>query len=367
MMNILYLLNHAGKGGSEKYVYSMARYCAGKGHRIYFAYNEKGPLVEQMAMAGAINKRVIMASPYDFKAARQLCEFCEENGIDIIHTQFARENYIAVFARRQFGCKAKIIHTCHINTENNFIWRLTNRLFMGANDAIIAVCESVKRKLIENNYPPDKISVIYNGIPYRDTIEKSTVLQDSFHVEKERFFFISLARFSGEKGIFFMLAAVKKLLAKSTDFVLVIAGDGPLLEKANDFVKENGLENHVILPGYRTDGGDLLLSAHCFINASSSEALSFAILEAMEAGLPVIATDVGGNPEIINADTNCGKLVACNDEGGLAEHMAYMMNNRKEAENMGENARFAIKNRFNVDNCLKTTYNIYLEQCSATT
>ncbi|MDL2248407.1 glycosyltransferase, partial [Tyzzerella sp. OttesenSCG-928-J15] len=120
-----------------------------------------------------------------------------------------------------------------------------------------------------------------------------------------------------------------------------------------------GLENHVFLPGYRTDGDNLLRSADCFINASSSEALSFAILEAMEAGLPIIATNIGGNPDIVNENTNCGALVEYNDIQALAKAMEDIMADEAKQNELSLNARLAVKNIFNVDNSVKTAYNIY--------
>ena len=357
-MNILYLINHAGKGGSEKYVKSMAEYAAAKGANIFFVYNEKGPLVAVMEKISKKTMQLTMRSPFDCSAARSLSKFCANNKIDIVHTQFARENYIAIlsnlFARKPSACKTAIIHTCHINTPNNNLWRLMNKVFMKANYRVIAVCTSARDLLIKNNYPADKIQLVFNGIEYREDLEKPDKADKPF-------VFVSLTRFSEEKGIFFLLESAKVLFEKGVDFTLTIAGDGPLYEEAKRYTELNKLSEVISLPGYCDNAGELLLKADCFINSSSSEALSFAILEAMEAGLPVIATDVGGNPDIVNEKTNCGILVAYNNSNEMAEAMNYMLDNPLKAHEMAENARKAVKEIFNVDNCIKTTYNVYSE------
>ena len=364
-MNILYLINHAGKGGSEKYVLCMAECAMSEGDKVFLLYNEHGPLVSQAENLGIRPSQINMASPLDIKAAKALAKYCKANKIDIIHTQFARENYIAVLSKKLFSNQVQIIHTCHINTENNGLWRFINKMLSGHNYKIIAVCNSVKNKLISNNYPAGKVQVIFNGVPFRENISKTNYTAETLGITGNPFIFITLARFSEEKGIFFLLEGAKLLKESGSEFALVIAGDGPLYNEAAEYVSANGLSDCVYLPGYRQDGAELLTGSDCFINSSSSEALSFAILEAMEAGLPIIATNVGGNPDIINENTNCGLLVEYNDAKGLSQSMAEIINNPAKTAALAENSRKAIANIFNVDNSIKTAYTIYLESISA--
>lgn len=357
-MNILYLINHAGKGGSEKYVKLLAEYAASQENNIFFVYNEDGLLANQMESITGNLLRLEMKSPFDLAAAKALSGYCKANKIDIIHTQFARENYIAIVSKKFFGNRAKIIHTCHINTPNNILWQLMNKLFMKENHRIIAVCSSVRELLISNNYPADKVQLVYNGISYRENLER-------LKKNTKPVTFVSVTRFSEEKGIFFLLEAAKLLKERGADFLLTIAGDGPLYEDAVKFVEKNELIKNISLPGYCNDIESLLLNSECFINSSSSEALSFAILEAMEAGLPIIATNIGGNPDIVNEKTNCGLLVPYGSNECLANAMTYITDNPKEAAVMAKNARKAVKEIFNVDNSIKTAYNIYLEAMEA--
>ena len=360
-MNILYLINYAGKGGSEKYVLSMAEYAISKGDKPFLLYNEHGPLVNQAEDLGVNCEQINMTNPFDIKAAKILSNYCKSHSIEIIHTQFARENYIAILSKKLFGNNTQIIHTCHINTENNSTWRFINKMLAGYNYKIIAVCNSVKNKLISNNYPAEKITVIFNGVPYRDKIEKNTYTAEQLGISGKAFIFISLTRFSEEKGIFFLLESAKLLKENGNHFALVIPGDGPLYEDALKYVHTNDLSDCIYMPGYRQDGEKLLLGSDCFINSSSSEALSFAILEAMEAGLPIIATNVGGNPDIINESTNCGLLVEYDNAKALSRAMANIMGDNFKTTQMAENSRKAIANIFNIDNSIKTTYTIYLE------
>ena len=98
-MKILYLINHAGKAGTEKYVYNLVKRFGGTETECYFAFNEAGQLSEQMDDLGIPCFQVEMKNPFDLKAAKKIAAICKANEIDIIHSHYPRENYIAVLSR----------------------------------------------------------------------------------------------------------------------------------------------------------------------------------------------------------------------------------------------------------------------------
>ena len=112
-MKILYLLNYAGKGGTEKYVRDLVTEYHGKRAECFFAYDEEGLLLEQLKTIGVKCVKLPMKSVFDIAAAKNLANLCKENGIDIIHTQFPRENYIAVLSKL-FNKKIKVFNTSHL-------------------------------------------------------------------------------------------------------------------------------------------------------------------------------------------------------------------------------------------------------------
>ena len=160
-MNILFLINHAGKGGSEKYVYVLSSYLNNKNNKIFFIYNEDGNLVEKMKSLGAVTDQVEMKNPFDKKAVSYIKDFCELKQIDIIHTQFQRETYIALQVKKQLP-NLKVINTSHMITEDKFYKKILNKVIVKNIDGVISVCTKNKEVLIENGYPQDKIKVIFN-------------------------------------------------------------------------------------------------------------------------------------------------------------------------------------------------------------
>lgn len=352
-MNILYVMNYAGVGGSEKYVETLA---ARKrpGVRVHFIYNLHGGLCARMEEQGVNPVRVNMRSPFDLAAARQIARYCEEHRVDVIHAQFQRENYVSILSKL-FYPRARVVYTSHIIMRNGPARRLLNRVVCRGDDAVIAVCNAGARQLAVGGVPAEKIRVVFNGVPvHARRLDLGT--------GREPFTFITVTRFSEEKGVFFLLEAVTALKGMTDKpFRVTMVGGGPLFQNAIAFAKTNGLAETVTFTGFRQDAGALLAEAGAYVNSSANESLSFAILEALAAGLPVIATDVGGNPDIVNEETRCGLLVAYGDAPGLARAMLRVMSAPEEARAWGENARRTAETIFNEDAMVEQTYKIYEE------
>ena len=159
MLNILYIINHAGKAGTEKYVYNLIKTFNGTKTRCIFAFNEAGLLSEQVESLGVKSYVLPMRNPFDLKAAKQLAKICRENNIDIIHAQYPRENYIAILSKL-FRSRAKVVYTCHLTYYPPKIWYIVNRLIMPHDDKIISVCTEGANILCTIGAPKNKITVI---------------------------------------------------------------------------------------------------------------------------------------------------------------------------------------------------------------
>ena len=331
MEKIAHLINYAGNGGSEKYIKVLGG--------DFLIYNIEGDLIKEIKNSKFKIHQIKMRNPLDLKAAFQLAKFCKKNHIKIIHTHFARENYIAIISKI-FGSKVKVVYTSHINLKNNKIWKFMNKCLTKHNHTVIAVCNSVKELLIENGYPKEKIKVIYNGA---NLSEKQT--SDDF-ISQNKPCIVTLARLSKEKGLFFLLDIAKQMPEKH----FIIAGDGPLLEKLINKAPEN-----VSFPGF-SKSKDILEKAALYINTSKSEALSFGILEALGFGVPIIATNIGGNIDIIK-ESSAGRLIQYGNVKEAKEKINEVLENRKF---YSESAIKAIKTTFSEKTMKERTYEIYL-------
>ena len=124
-MKVLYLINHAGKAGTEKYVYNLVKAYKDKKCECFFAYNEEGLLLTQMKEENVPCFQFEMKHPFDIKAAKKLAKYLKENEIDVVHAQYPRENYIALLSKL-FYKKTKVVFTSHLTIKTHFIWKLTN-------------------------------------------------------------------------------------------------------------------------------------------------------------------------------------------------------------------------------------------------
>ena len=359
-MNILYLINHAGRAGTEKYVYNLTKAYNGKKANCHFAYNEEGLLSEQMEELGVPMFQLDMKNPFDLKAAKKLAEYCKENKIDVIHAQYPRENYIAILSKL-FGSGAKAIYTCHLTYFPPKIWNLMNKIVMRHNDRIIAVCNYGKEILCQIGAPRKKIDVIFNGIPKPpEPVRDRSVLKE-IGVFDDAFVIVTLSRHNKEKGLPFLVRSMKRLKEKTDkSFVCLIAGDGPLFDETCAYIKEQGAEDYVKALGFRKDTENILCASDAFVNsAECNEALSFAILEAMGHALPIVATDIGGNPDIVNPEHSCGELVPYGDENAMSDAFLRLINDSDYYRKCSDGAFNTVSSVFNLDELMEKTFEEY--------
>jgi len=367
MLRILYLINHAGKGGTERYVLSLARKLNGSGAEVFFAYNEEGPLADRMRELGVPVFRLEMKSRFDFKAALALAGLCRRLKIDIVHTQFLREFYIALISRL-FGSRVYVVNTCHMAHAGHPADKILNKLLSFNNTRTIAVSHAAERFLIAQGMRPRHIGVIHNGVDvdYFSEDVPSTI-RDELGIGRDSLVAVSIARFSPEKGHDFFIRSIARLLdthgpdisGKKPVFLLV--GDGDTLEDCKKLASDLGVSGHVIFAGYRGDTRNILRGSDVYVCHSRHEALGISILEAMACSLPVITTDVGGTGEIVNDENRCGIRVRYGDTDGMANAMKLLFENGQLREEYGKNGLEAVRKEFSVDAMVEKTRQVYRE------
>lgn len=331
-MRVLYLINFAGKAGTEKYVENLVRILSPEQIDSYFAYGIGGELSEKMAKASVPSLQLDMSRKSLIRAAKRLAEYCRKNDIDVIHAQYPRENIIALLSKRYWS-KPKVVLTNHLTLRlrgiSGFYWRLINRHFTAKNHCIIAVCREGRDIMIENGVASDKIKVIYNGIEPAGNPDKNSAIRNELGLPPDCFILTIFARFAPEKGLGFLLDVLYKLKAvASRRFCCLICGDGELFGKISVKLDSMDLNDCCKLLGYRKDTADILRSSDMYVCTSSrNEAMSFAILEAMNAGLPLVVTDVGGNRDLAETDIRCGYVLPYRDIEGFALAIKKLMDN----------------------------------------
>ena len=159
-MNILHLINYTGGGGTENYIYSLIEKVDRE--NILVVYNEKGDGYQKFENLGINMIQMDMKSFHDIKASKKLKYICSEYKIDIVHTHFLRENFIALISKF-LGNKVKVINTRHMLDKNHGLIKYINRFMTRFNHKIIAVSQAVERLLFEE-ISSKNIEMIYTGV-----------------------------------------------------------------------------------------------------------------------------------------------------------------------------------------------------------
>lgn len=234
-------------------------------------------------------------------------------------------------------------------------------------DRYISVSKDLERWLVEQvRVPPAKICQIYNGVDYerfcvRET-ELSLELPEDWPDRPEGIIVGTVGRLTQVKDQQSLLLAVAELRKSRPDLTrrlgLMIVGDGPLRQKLSAMARDLGLDSITWLPGDRDDIPYLLAAMDIFVLPSLAEGISNTLLEAMACSLPVVATNVGGNVELIEQGCN-GSLFPVADTSALAQCLADLMDSPNERHRMGKNGREKVRQEFDWNRTVNEYMDVY--------
>lgn len=225
---------------------------------------------------------------------------------------------------------------------------------------ITAISVATKDALIQyENFPSEKIKVIYNGLDdVRYLLPPDVGLKKELGLPISARIMGTVGRLDSIKNQKMMIKALRQVRVSYPETVLLIVGDGPERRNLEAFVAELGLTSHVIFTGFREDVHRFFSLMDVFLLTSFSEGTAMTILEAMASGLPTIVTDVGGNPEIVEAGKT-GFVIPSDDEKALADRVLSFFNNPNTMKIMGQAGRAHFENHFTVDKMVQAYEAIY--------
>ena len=216
---------------------------------------------------------------------------------------------------------------------------------------IIAISESISHQLQEGGIPASKIRLVYEGI---DVARHPTLERSPYDSARHPVIVGSVSHLSKEKGHYHLVEAAHMIPEVHSRLRFVVVGDGACKESLETQVRERGLEDCFQFAGFQSRTNQYLQSFDIFVLPSLSEGLSSAILSAMASGLPVIATSVGGIPELIQPGVN-GLLVPPADPVALAQAIVHLHNHPEIALQMGHAGRRRLEEHFTLDRKIAET------------
>ena len=295
----------------------------------------------------------------------QLWKYCNEQQFDVIITHRFKPLYIFLLLNKLLKNPARCISVLHANGEFDRSYRrLITRLFADKHWTFVGVSQSVKEDLLQYTnagFTDDNVIYINNSLDIKKTTSgllSKTSARSKLKIDPDAFVFGTIGRLVAVKGHIYLLQAFKKTLINHPSAKLVIIGGGKLEQEMNSYVHEHNLDTSVILTGNLFDAYQYLPAFDVFVLSSLSEGLPLAVLEAMIAKLPVIATDVGAVKDTI-ADK--GKLIPSKDITALASAMQeYLELENLQLQSLGDALRKRAEAEFSIVTYRKNYHTLVL-------
>jgi glycosyltransferase involved in cell wall biosynthesis len=332
-MRILHLISSGGLFGAERVAVELSKslkktyHCEPILGVIRNVYNPHEEILEEAERNDILHTVFSCRSQLDFRLVFSIREFIKKNRIDIIHCHGYKSNF--------YGLLASKGQVPSVTTNHNWLtahWKLKtycllDSLWIRFFDRIIAVSNEVKNDMLRFKIPKEKISMIDNGIAlerFAKQVETNNTMKDQLGFDEKTRIIGTIGSLGIEKGHIYLLEAARQILDRVKDLRFLIVGDGPLRKPLEEKSEKLGIKEQVIFMGQRKDIPELLMAMDIFVLPSIKEGLPMALLEAMAAKRPVIATRVGAIPKVIeNKDT--GVLVEPKDIKGLRDAIMNLL------------------------------------------
>ncbi|TAH45027.1 MAG: glycosyltransferase [Rhodocyclaceae bacterium] len=344
-MKISHFVENLNRGGLERTVIDLIRAQLQQGHDCQVVcLFEAGSLAEELRALGVAVHACGKRRGLDMRALRRARAHLRAHATGVLHTHNATAHYHAVLASLGLGIR-RVINTRHgmgaLERASRREWLF--RRTLGRTDAVVTVCEAARRELLASGrLPAAKLVAIANGIRVErfrpaDADTRAGLARTLGLAERTRIIG-TVGRLAPAKHHAALIKAFADVHPSHPSSALVLVGDGSLRTELEAQVSRHALGNRVFLLGDRSDIADLLTGFDIFALSSLTEGYSIALLEACAAGLPIVATDVGGNREIVRDGIN-GKLVAADSVEQLGAALASLLADPGTCDAMGRAGR----------------------------
>ncbi|ACV64789.1 glycosyl transferase group 1 [Desulfofarcimen acetoxidans DSM 771] len=352
-LRVLHIIGGGEFGGAERHILNLCASLDSRKVAITVVCLFEEPFA-RMAKEIGVNVLVMpMRHKLDIGTLSRLTEVIKKNRPDLVHTHGVRANLLGRLAAKMAGVNRIVttVHSLLVRDYPDFWSRLANswteRLTRGLTDHFIAVSQGLKNALIADGIPENKITVIYNGLDldrFRPCLPPGTYRHWLGYEEGVPLVAI-VARLHSVKGHSFFLQAAAEVLKVIPRVRFLVVGTGPDEAVLKEMTAKLGLQEVVNFTGFITEIPDLMADMDVLVIPSLWEGFGLTAIEAMTVGLPVVATEVGGLPEVVRPGET-GILVPSSDVPSLAKGIIWVLQHPKEASQMAENGRQIVSQQF---------------------
>jgi glycosyltransferase involved in cell wall biosynthesis len=369
-MNVLHLIDSGGLYGAENVVLNLMSLQKQIGFNtilgsIGTTTDGRKAIEDKATELGLFVEIFRMRNGPNVSGAIRINKYAHNNNVDIIHCHGYKATILSGLLPFGYG-KIPYISTLHGWTSTKkytkmWFYETIDAVMAKRADRVIAVSEAMREnpKLKYLNISP---VVIHNGIQAE---EKCNIDQKELdllnRLDKKKLKLISISRLSEEKGYRTLLKAVHRIKIEwNNDVRLFIVGEGPEKDNLMGLVREYGISDIVVFPGYMDNACKILKYFDIFVISSLTEGMPITLLEAMRAGMPIVATAVGGIPEALEGG-KYGILVPPGNERVLAKSIVELYENNLLREELSRKTKIRFQEEFTVEKMEETYRAVYMD------
>lgn len=366
---ILYVITKGNWGGAQRYVFDLATSIPADRFETVVAFGQGDILGAKLAAAHIRTIHIPSLGRdinplLDLQSLKELIKIFRTEKPDVVHLNSSKIGGLG-------GLAARIAHVPHIIFTNHALAWNEDRFILSKmlianihwltlmlSHTVIAVCQSVKQQSLRLPFiPSKKIVVIPNGID-SITFEEKQMARTKVGGGSEKIWIGTIAELHRNKGLDILIEAFAATDHESHNAALFIIGEGEERKKLEALVRDLGIEHKVHLIGFVDKASSLLKAFDIFVLPSRTEAFPYVILEAGLAQLPIIASAVGGIPEVIT-HMKTGLLVQSGDRHALSEAMQRLLTDSTLVAEISHGIRKEVENNFTKKHMVEQTLAVY--------
>ena len=344
--------------GGQRQSFFLAKRLKQRGIPFVYAVQPESPLHQKASEEGLPVFPVKIKSEFDVGAVLRLARAMKRNKCMLAHFHDAHSVSVGSMAASLAKVPLRVIsRRVDFPLKKNYFSR---RKYKKNIDAIIAISKGVKEVLVGGGIDPNVIKVIPSGIDFTPYMEaaSSGYLRGKLSLAPDDFLVGIVAHLADHKGHQYLIQATKALKEHSSKIKVIIVGSGPLHMELTKQAEESGVKDIVFFLGFREDVPQILSSLDVFVLSSYLEGMGSSILDAMACSLPVVATKVGGIPEVVR-HRETGLLVSPRNPSALANAILKLYNDRELASRFGQNGYRVVHQKFSSEAMAEKIIRVY--------
>jgi glycosyltransferase involved in cell wall biosynthesis len=350
-LRVLQYITPSQIGGAEIHVMALSEKLRERGHDVTIVCPRGRPLAVELLARGLPLKTPRSTGKFDPLMLMRIARALRRDRIQVIHTHLSTASLIGSLAARAAGVPS--VATVHgLNTRTCYNYA----------HAIIAVSNAVKQHLAAQGMPPDRITVVHNGVDLRafSGPDQSESVRREWGLPEGAPVLVTVGRLAPNKGHRDLIEALEILVRNKRwqELRLLVVGTGALLPHLQQEARLRGMEERTLFVGFQRNVLPFLQVADIFVLPSIQEGLSLSALEAMALGKPVVACRVGGAPEVV-VDGETGLLVVPAQPVELARAMARLLSDPERAREMGRAGQRRVREAFDLEQMVSKIEEIY--------